>query len=204
MSARVCERDGCEVEVTGRSVRCPEHQAEHRRAAKRENARAARTPSVQVSTIEAVCNALNDRQRAFVREYMIDLNATQAYIRAGYSPKGANAKAARLIANDRIQAELRKAKAEAAERNEVNQDDVIQWLLEEATNRTKTGSAAARVRALELLGKHLGMWPKAKVPDVVSEQRLVLVAPAPVEDETEWGRLVEKEVGSDVRRRKTH
>ena len=33
MTARVCERDGCEVEVTGRSTRCPEHQAEHRREA---------------------------------------------------------------------------------------------------------------------------------------------------------------------------
>lgn len=30
MTARVCERAGCEVEVSGRSTRCPEHQAEHR------------------------------------------------------------------------------------------------------------------------------------------------------------------------------
>ena len=43
MSARVCEWDGCEVEVTGRSTRCPEHQKEHRRNAQRERMRQMRT-----------------------------------------------------------------------------------------------------------------------------------------------------------------
>ena len=43
MSARVCERDGCEIEVTGRSKRCTEHQAEHRREAQRERMRQTRT-----------------------------------------------------------------------------------------------------------------------------------------------------------------
>ena len=43
MTARVCKWDGCEVEVTGRSARCPEHQAEHRREAQRERMRKMRT-----------------------------------------------------------------------------------------------------------------------------------------------------------------
>ena len=43
MTARVCERDGCEVEVTGRRTRCSEHQAEHRREAQRERMRQTRT-----------------------------------------------------------------------------------------------------------------------------------------------------------------
>ena len=42
MTARVCERDGCEVEVTGRSTRCPEHQLEHRREAESARKRQAR------------------------------------------------------------------------------------------------------------------------------------------------------------------
>ena len=42
MSARVCEREGCKVEVTGRSTRCPEHQAEHRRKAESARKRQAR------------------------------------------------------------------------------------------------------------------------------------------------------------------
>ena len=42
MTARVCERDGCEVEVTGRSTRCPKHQREHRREAESARKRQAR------------------------------------------------------------------------------------------------------------------------------------------------------------------
>ena len=43
MTARVCEWEGCEVEVTGWSTRCPAHQAEHRRNAQRERMRQMRT-----------------------------------------------------------------------------------------------------------------------------------------------------------------
>ena len=42
MSAQVCERDGCEIEVTGRSKRCTEHQAEHRREVESARKRQAR------------------------------------------------------------------------------------------------------------------------------------------------------------------
>ncbi len=48
------------------------------------------------------------RHLAFVDEYMKDRNATQAYIRAGYSAKAANVNAARLIANDSVSAEIAK------------------------------------------------------------------------------------------------
>jgi phage terminase small subunit len=46
---------------------------------------------------------LTAKQKLFVAEYLVDLNATQAYIRAGYSPKAANECAARLLANASIQ-----------------------------------------------------------------------------------------------------
>ena len=42
---------------------------------------------------------LNPRQAAFVREYLVDLNGTQAAIRAGYSPNGADVQAIRLLGN---------------------------------------------------------------------------------------------------------
>lgn len=51
---------------------------------------------------------LSDRQRLFVDEYMKDRNATQAYIRAGYSPKGADGHAARLVGNGSVAAEIAK------------------------------------------------------------------------------------------------
>jgi len=45
---------------------------------------------------------LNDRQQRFIAEYVIDLNATAAYIRAGYSPNGASQSAHDLLANPEI------------------------------------------------------------------------------------------------------
>ncbi len=42
---------------------------------------------------------LNDRQQRFVAEYLIDLNATAAYIRAGYSPNGAQQSSSELLLN---------------------------------------------------------------------------------------------------------
>ena len=46
--------------------------------------------------------ALNDKQRRFVAEYLIDLNATQAAIRAGYSKKTAGSQGQRLLTNVEI------------------------------------------------------------------------------------------------------
>jgi phage terminase small subunit len=42
---------------------------------------------------------LTEKQKLFVAEYLVDLNATKAYIRAGYSAKGADVSAARLLVN---------------------------------------------------------------------------------------------------------
>ena len=47
-------------------------------------------------------NKLTNRQKRFVEEYLIDLNARQAAIRAGYSPKTAQEQASRLLANVRF------------------------------------------------------------------------------------------------------
>lgn len=46
---------------------------------------------------------MNDRQRLFAAEYVVDLNATAAAIRAGYSPKGAGAHGFKLLKNAEIQ-----------------------------------------------------------------------------------------------------
>lgn len=69
--------------------------------------------------------AKQSRQDVFVEEYLIDLNATQAAIRAGYSVKTANEQASRLLANVKIQTKIAKAMAERSKRTGVNQDRVI-------------------------------------------------------------------------------
>ena len=59
---------------------------------------------------------MTDKQARFCEEYMIDLNATQAAIRAGYSPKTANEQAARLLANVSIQNRIAQLQAEPPHR----------------------------------------------------------------------------------------
>jgi phage terminase small subunit len=72
--------------------------------------------------------ALTDKQQRFCDEYLIDLNGTQAAIRAGYSEKTASAQAARLLANVKVQSQIQKRKQERVERTEITQDMVLQEL----------------------------------------------------------------------------
>ncbi|EMH6307656.1 TPA: terminase small subunit [Proteus mirabilis] len=74
--------------------------------------------------------ALNDKQEMFCREYLIDLNATQAAIRAGYSEKTANTQASRLLVNVNIQNRIKELKSNRNERVEVDADYVLKRLVE--------------------------------------------------------------------------
>lgn len=69
---------------------------------------------------------LTDKQRLFVSEYLIDLNATQAAIRAGYSAKTANKIGPELLGKTCIKRLIQVAKDERLERNKITQDRVLQ------------------------------------------------------------------------------
>jgi len=74
--------------------------------------------------------ALNDKQEMFCREYLIDLNATQAAIRAGYSEKTSNEQGARLLANVSVQIRISELKAQRNDRIDVDADYVLKRLFE--------------------------------------------------------------------------
>lgn len=71
---------------------------------------------------------LTDKQAAFVQEYLVDLNATQAAIRAGYSPRSASELGARLLAREHVQEAVRQAQAQRAERVALTADRVVREL----------------------------------------------------------------------------
>ena len=143
---------------------------------------------------------LTPKQRRFIEEYLIDLNATQAAIRAGYSQKTAAPQAARLLINVKIQQALQEAMCKREERTQITQDRVLQELAKigfsdlktvvdwtedgkiriratdevdgailaevseteidfgDYTKRTKRVKLHDKMRALEMIGKHLGMF----------------------------------------------
>lgn len=72
--------------------------------------------------------ALTARQRRFVDEYLVDLNATQAAIRAGYSPKTAGAIGAENLSKPEIADAIADAKAKRSERTEITIDRVLKEL----------------------------------------------------------------------------
>lgn len=141
---------------------------------------------------------LTNKQQRFVEEYLIDLNATQAAIRAGYSVQTANEQGSRLLANVSISEEIEKAMAERSRRTGITQDRVLNELAKIAfanakdiidfktatvkkdaseedlaciqSVKVKTQNSAKgtleerqvslydKKAALELLGKHLGLF----------------------------------------------
>ena len=69
---------------------------------------------------------MTDKQKLFVEEYVIDRNATQAAIRAGYSARTANKKIGELLADRDIRVAIDLKLAELTVRNELTADRVIQ------------------------------------------------------------------------------
>lgn len=76
---------------------------------------------------------LTPKQQRFVDEYLIDLNGTQAAIRAKYSAKSAGRFAQELLLKPHIQNAIREAQQKRSERTEITQDIVLQRLWDIAT-----------------------------------------------------------------------
>lgn len=119
---------------------------------------------------------LNDKQRRFVNEYLVDLNVKHAAIRAGYSEKTAQEQGSRLLAHVKVKAAVEKAMDEREERTEITQDYVLKSIQRVANRCMQAVPVMERVdgewvrtgefrfdssganKALELLGKHLRLW----------------------------------------------
>jgi phage terminase small subunit len=138
---------------------------------------------------------LTPKQQKFVDEYLVDLNATQAAIRAGYSSTNADKIGSQLLGKTRVSEAIQQAMQKRGQRTGVTQDqvirqlakvafldirDVVTWdeksirirpsadvdgtvLTEVSETMTESGwtkkiKIADRMRALELLGKHLGTF----------------------------------------------
>jgi len=101
-------------------------------------------------------NLITPKQRRFVDEFQVDLNATAAAKRAGYSAKTAKSQGQRLLTNVDVAAAIQAAQFEVIKRTNVTVDDVVTGLLAEAEGKDDS-TAGSRVAAWAQLGKHLGM-----------------------------------------------
>ena len=111
---------------------------------------------------------LTAKQQMFVDEYLVDLNATRAAIRAGYSEKTAEFQASRLLKNVKIEKALgirmkARERRTAITHDKVLEDierikqDAMQLVPDKDGNMTMANHSAA-LKAAELQGRHLGMF----------------------------------------------
>lgn len=110
---------------------------------------------------------LTPKQQRFVEEYLVDLNATQAAIRAGYSSKTAKSQGQRMLTNVDIENAIQRAVHKRSERTEITQDYVLEKLKEIADKSASDAQDSNlkysnKLKALELLGKHLGLFEKTE------------------------------------------
>ncbi len=118
---------------------------------------------------------LTAKQDTFCREYLVDLNATAAARRAGYSAKNADKIGSELLGKTGVAARVCELQAEAATRNEISLDDVIQMLVEDRRDAKAANQHGPAVRAAELLGKHLGAFTDRMIlsQDQVSDEEVI-------------------------------
>lgn len=123
--------------------------------------------------------ALNGRQVQFYKEYLVDSNATQAAIRAGYSKKTAYSQGQRLLKHVEGQKYMQELMAEKEATLIANQDEILKYLTSvlrgesqsteivvegtgdgcsEARTITKEPSEKDRLKAAELLGKRYSLF----------------------------------------------
>lgn len=128
---------------------------------------------------------LTARQQRFCDEYLIDLNATQAAIRSGYSEKNARIIASENLAKPNISEYIQKRMAEKEKGLIAEQDEVLKYLTAvlrgEETDETFSLSGEGKltrvpvrrqtnqIKAAELLGKRYGLWIERVENDVDME-----------------------------------
>ena len=110
---------------------------------------------------------LTPKQERFCQEYLVDLNATQAAIRSGYSAKTANVKGSQLLAKVNIKQRVSELKDEVARNTDVDISRVVSMLLDSYEDAKAAGQHGPAVRAVELLGKRLGAFvDRVEVNDI--------------------------------------
>ena len=101
---------------------------------------------------------LTPKQQRFVDEYLVDLNATQAARRAGYSERTCAKIGFENLQKPEIHAALQAASAEREKRTLITQDQIITEIREIAKEARDAQQFSAALKGYELLGKHQKMW----------------------------------------------
>lgn len=101
---------------------------------------------------------LTPKQKQFCLEYLIDLNATQAAIRAGYSEKTACAIGLENLGKPLLAGRIQKLMEKRSAKTEITAENVLTSILDTRTKLKDSEQYSASLKADELLGKHLKLF----------------------------------------------
>lgn len=155
--------------------------------------------------------ALNDQQKLFCDEYLIDFNGKQAAIRAKYSPRSAEMQASRLLAMPEISEYIKTRMKDREERTEITQDMVLSELAKIAFFDARKlfddegkplainlldDATAASIVSLDVLEEHIGSGEDKIFLGYTKKYRLADKRAALVDIGKHLGMFIErKEVG---------
>ncbi len=125
--------------------------------------------------MSATNGGLTPKQQRFCQEYGIDLNATAAARRAGYSEKTAEQQGSRLFRNVQVKARIAELQDEVAERNKLSVDGVVSKLADLRDAAIAAGQMGPAVRAQELIGRTIGAFVDRQLTgqDVLTREQLI-------------------------------
>ncbi|MCL0330599.1 terminase small subunit [Apilactobacillus xinyiensis] len=129
---------------------------------------------------------INEKRKRFILEYAKTTNGTQAAINAGYSPKNAKVQAARLLANPKVQEEIKGLTESLHSSKVADVQEILEFLSSTMRNNKKVKNKKGedtnrpevfmedRIKSAELLGKHYVMWTdKQEVNGTIQAVKIV-------------------------------
>lgn len=111
-------------------------------------------------------DTLTPQQEQFCQEFIKDLNALRAAVRAGYGEQHAKKNAWQIVRNPNVSARIAELKAEQTKRTKIEADDILRRLVRIAEKTEQEGDYNAAIRSLELLGKHQAMWTEKNITEM--------------------------------------
>lgn len=124
---------------------------------------------------------ITPKQAKFIQEYLIDLNAKQAAIRAGYSEKTAEQQGSRLLSNVKIQSYIKKKLEQHEIQSDMSKQKILDKLWVMVENNEEDGEIIA-MRAIEIINKMMG-YNSADKQEITLKEEPPLFSDDDLEDE---------------------
>jgi phage terminase small subunit len=122
---------------------------------------------------------ISPKQDEFCKQYVVDYNATQAAIRAGYAERSAQQMASRLMLKDVITERIAEYQKVKNDEYKLNAEQILNRLTRIAEDGT--AKDMARLKALELLGKHFQLFNDSLI---IQEATKGAIVELPAKDST--------------------